>query len=144
LSCGQQRYSQWFRPVARPAAFHGRDRKNSSHIFKTPRRIDANSSIITTEFLTAAQKRDEMGDHFWPAVYPGLIIGLLYGLSLRGVWNVVLGMIGGVIGAAIAATITFGTGLGDGLPSAVMMIVGSVIGAYIVVRLGRMFRPDAG
>jgi uncharacterized membrane protein YeaQ/YmgE (transglycosylase-associated protein family) len=25
-----------------------------------------------------------------------------------------------------------------------MMIVGSVIGAYIVVRLGRMFRPDAG
>jgi hypothetical protein len=78
-----------------------------------------------------------MGDHFWPALYPGLIVGLLFGLSARGFWNVALALTGSLIGSAIAVTALFDGGLNDGLISVATTIAGAAFGAYAFLYLGR-------
>ena len=71
----------------------------------------------------------EMGDHFWPAMYPGLIVGILYGLSLRGVGNTIVGALGGVAGAALADAALAAFSLDDGLPSVAGLVVLALLGA---------------
>ena len=46
-----------------------------------------------------------MGDHFWPAVYPGIAVGLLYGLSLGGTRNIVLASLGALAAAFLSFTL---------------------------------------
>lgn len=86
-----------------------------------------------------------MGDHFWPALYPGIIVGLLYGLSLRGFANIVLGIIGGLIGSAIAYWGLVNADLNEGLPSVAGMVVLALLGAYGATSLYTRFtkRPPA-
>jgi hypothetical protein len=81
-----------------------------------------------------------MGDHFWPAVYPGLIVGLLYGLSQRGFSNAVLGVIGGGFGAAVSSSLLFSIGLNDGLLSAAAMVATSLLCAFGAGALFRLAR----
>jgi hypothetical protein len=65
-----------------------------------------------------------MGDHFWPAVYPGLVVGVLYGLSARGGLNAFLGALGGGLGAAVSLLVFEPFFLSDGLlPIGVLMAV---------------------
>lgn len=71
-----------------------------------------------------------MGDHFWPALYPGIIVGVLYGLSLRGMSNIVLGAFGGLVGSALAYWGLVTADLNEGLPSVAGMVVLAVLGAY--------------
>ncbi|CAA2142842.1 hypothetical protein [Hyphomicrobium sp. ghe19] len=81
-----------------------------------------------------------MGDHFWPAMYPGLIVGILYGLSLRGVFNTVVAALGGLVGAAIAYAGLIAVDLNDGLPSVIGLIVAAFIGAYLLTNIAQRFR----
>lgn len=81
-----------------------------------------------------------MGDHFWPAMYPGLIVGILYGLSLRGVFNTVVAALGGLVGAAIAYAVLVAVDLNDGLPSVIGLIVAALIGAYLLTNIAQRFR----
>ena len=87
-----------------------------------------------------------MGDHFWPALYPGIIVGLLYGLSLRGLPNIVLGAIGGLVGSTLAYWGLVTAGLNEGLPSVAGMVVLALLGAYgatsIFARISN--RPPTG
>ncbi len=87
-----------------------------------------------------------MGDHFWPALYPGIIVGLLYGFSLRGFANIVLGTIGGLIGSAIAYWGLVNAGLNEGLQSVAGMVALALLGACgatsLYMRLTN--RPPAG
>lgn len=87
-----------------------------------------------------------MGDHFWPALYPGIIVGLLYGFSLRGFANIVLGTIGGLIGSAIAYWGLVNAGLNEGLPSVAGMVALALLGAYGATSLYTRLtnRPPAG
>jgi tetrahydromethanopterin S-methyltransferase subunit D len=87
-----------------------------------------------------------MGDHFWPALYPGVIVGLLYGLSLRGLPNVVLGTLGGLVGSALAYWCLVTAGLNEGLPSVAGMVVLAFLGAYAATSIfGRISnRPPTG
>lgn len=71
-----------------------------------------------------------MGDHFWPALYPGIIVGLLYGLSLRGLPNIMLGAAGGLIGSALAYWGLVSFGFNEGLPSVAGMVALALLGAY--------------
>lgn len=81
----------------------------------------------------------EMGDHFWPSIYPGLAIGLLYGLYVGGIANVALGAIGGGA-AAFVALAYFNSYFGqDGfLPLAALLTL-SLSGAFGLVRFGQRF-----
>lgn len=80
-----------------------------------------------------------MGDHFWPALYPGIIVGLLYGLSLRGLPNIVLGALGGLIGSALAYWVLVTAGLNEGLPSVAGMVVLALLGAYATTSIFARF-----
>ena len=81
-----------------------------------------------------------MGDHFWPAMYPGLIVGILYGLSLRGVFNTVVSALGGLVGAAIAYAGLLAVDLNDGLPSVIGLIIGAFAGAYLLTSAAQKVR----
>lgn len=81
-----------------------------------------------------------MGDHFWPALYPGIIVGLLYGLSLRGLANIILATLGGLAGSALAYWGLVTTGLNEGLPSVAGLVVLAFLGAYGATAI---FRPKA-
>ncbi|MBY0561996.1 hypothetical protein [Hyphomicrobium sp.] len=81
-----------------------------------------------------------MGDHFWPAMYPGLIVGILYGLSLRGVFNTVVAALGGLVGAAIAYAGLLAVDLNDGLPSVIGLVVAAFAGAYLLTNIAQRFR----
>ncbi|MBS0238413.1 MAG: hypothetical protein JSS54_07090 [Proteobacteria bacterium] len=78
-----------------------------------------------------------MGDHFWPAMYPGLIVGILYGLSLRGVFNTAVAALGGLVGAAIAYEILLAVDLNDGLPSVAGLIAAAFVGAYLFTSIAQ-------
>jgi hypothetical protein len=90
---------------------------------------------IAHERLTHFEWDSRMGDHFWPALYPGIIVGLLYGLSLRGLPNIVLGALGGLVGSAVACWGLLRADLNEGLPSVVGMIVLALLGAYVATAL---------
>jgi hypothetical protein len=75
-----------------------------------------------------------MGDHFWPALYPGIIVGVLYGLSLRGVGNTIIGALGGVAGAAIAYAVLVTVDLNNGLQSVVGLVALALLGAVLATR----------
>jgi xanthosine utilization system XapX-like protein len=81
----------------------------------------------------------DMDDHFWPAMYPGLIVGILYGLSLRGAVNTIVAAIGGLIGAAIAYEILAAANINDGLPSVLGLTVTAFLGAYLSTSVARRF-----
>ena len=87
-----------------------------------------------------------MGDHFWPALYPGIIVGLLYGLSLRGLPNIVLGAVGGLAGSALAYWGLVSFGLNEGLPSVAGMVALALLGAYGATSIfaGISNKPPAG
>lgn len=76
-----------------------------------------------------------MGDHFWPALYPGLIVGLLYGLSLRGIGNTVVGALGGLAGSALAYWALLNFDLNEGLVSVATMVILALLGAYCATYL---------
>lgn len=78
-----------------------------------------------------------MGDHFWPAMYPGLIVGILYGLSLRGVFNTAVAALGGLVGAAIAYEILLAVDLNDGLPSVIGLVAAALLGAYLLTSIAQ-------
>lgn len=80
-----------------------------------------------------------MGDHFWPALYPGIIVGLLYGLSLKGLPNAVLGSLGGLIGSALAYWGLVAVGMNEGLPSVAGMVVLALLGAYAATSIFARF-----
>lgn len=86
-----------------------------------------------------------MGDHFWPALYPGIIVGLLYGLSLRGTANIVLATLGGLIGSALAYWGLVNADLNEGLPSVAGMVALALLGAYLATTIFARFskRPLA-
>jgi len=87
-----------------------------------------------------------MGDHFWPALYPGIIVGLLYGLSLRGLPNIVLGTLGGLAGSALAYWGLVSFELNEGLPSVAGMVALAWLGAYCATSVFASIRkqPPAG
>lgn len=76
-----------------------------------------------------------MGDHFWPAMYPGLIVGILYGLSLRGAANIAISTVGALIGAAIAYAGLVAVELNDGLPSVIGLVAAALLGAYLLTNI---------
>lgn len=78
-----------------------------------------------------------MGDHFWPALYPGLIVGLLYGLSLRGPINIAAGTLGGLAGSAIAYWASVAFGFDEGLVSVLSLVVLALLGAACAVYIAR-------
>lgn len=82
-----------------------------------------------------------MGDHFWPAVYPGLGVGLLYGLALGGWTNVATGAIGGLV-AAVLGFVLFGSFLAeDGLLPLAVLLCLSLAGAFGGTRIVRLVTP---
>jgi tetrahydromethanopterin S-methyltransferase subunit D len=91
-------------------------------------------------------KGTRMGDHFWPAMYPGLIVGLLYGLSLRGTANAVIGALGGLVGSAIAYWALLTLGMNEGLVSVAGMVALAAIGAFcatnVYARVARANPPS--
>ena len=79
-----------------------------------------------------------MGDHFWPAVYPGIAVGILYGLSLGGLRNIALASLGAFVTAYLAFAMLSGFFTADGiLPLAAMLAV-SLAGAVVLARLGQV------
>jgi hypothetical protein len=76
-----------------------------------------------------------MGDHFWPALYPGLIIGLLYGLSLGGIANVILAALGGLAGLLVSIAALSTLGINEGLISVLFSALMSFAGAYAFTRI---------
>jgi xanthosine utilization system XapX-like protein len=89
----------------------------------------------------SAENSDEqdMDDHFWPAMYPGLIVGILYGLSLRGVANTIVAAVGGLLGAAVAYEILTSVNINDGLPSVLGLTITAFLGAYLLTSVARRF-----
>lgn len=82
-----------------------------------------------------------MGDHFWPAVYPGLGVGLLYGLALGGWTNAATGAIGGLV-AAFLGFVLFGSFLAeDGLLPLAVLLGLSLAGAFGGTSLARVLSP---
>jgi hypothetical protein len=81
-----------------------------------------------------------MGDHFWPAVYPGLIVGLLYGLSQRGISNAILGAVAGAVGAVLSTSLLDSMGLTEGVLAAATLVAASALAAYGAVTLARLAR----
>ncbi len=85
-----------------------------------------------------------MGDHFWPAVYPGIAVGVLYGLSLGGRRNIALASLGALVAAYLAFALqpTFFTD--EGLVPLFSMLALSFVGGAILVRIGAALAPAPG
>jgi hypothetical protein len=82
-----------------------------------------------------------LGDHFWPAMYPGIVVGLLVGLTGGGIVSTILGAAGGLLGA-MALYFTFAAiGLEEGIVSLAGLIGGAVLGAYLLMRAGKRVLP---
>jgi hypothetical protein len=81
-----------------------------------------------------------LGDHFWPAMYPGLIVGVLVGLTGGNIISTLLGAIGGLLGAMALFFVAGGFGLEDGIVSLAVMIAGAIAGAYLFMHAGKRFR----
>lgn len=75
-----------------------------------------------------------MGDHFWPAVYPGIAVGLFFGLALGGWRNALLGALGGLV-AAYLSFLLFGSFFAEeGLLPLAALVGVSLAGAYCLTR----------
>lgn len=79
-----------------------------------------------------------LGDHFWPAMYPGIIIGFLVGLSAGGFVPTLLGAIGGLAGGMALYFVGTWLGIEEGIALLAMQIAGVVVGAYLLMMLGRL------
>jgi len=78
-----------------------------------------------------------LGDHFWPAMYPGIIVGLLVGLSGGNVVSTLLGSVGGLLGA-MALYFSFAwIGLDESIVSLAGLIAGAAAGAFLLMRAGK-------
>lgn len=78
-----------------------------------------------------------LGDHFWPAMYPGIIVGLLVGLSGGNIVSTVLGAAGGLMGAMALYFAFVWIGLDETILSLAAMIAGSAVGAFLLMRAGK-------
>jgi hypothetical protein len=78
-----------------------------------------------------------LGDHFWPAMYPGLIVGVLVGLAAGGVVATLLGAVGGLGGAMALYFVFSWIGLPDGVVSLIGLLGGAAIGAYLLTTIGK-------
>jgi outer membrane lipoprotein SlyB len=81
-----------------------------------------------------------LGDHFWPAMYPGIIVGALVGLSRGNVVSTILGAVGGLLGAMALYFVFTLIGLDESILSLAGLIGGAVVGAYLMMRAGRRLR----
>lgn len=77
-----------------------------------------------------------MGDHFWPAMYPGIIVGFLFGLGGGNIISTMLGTIGGLLGAVALYFLFTWLGLEDTILSLIGLIGGAAGGAYLLMGLG--------
>jgi hypothetical protein len=84
-----------------------------------------------------------MGDHFWPAMYPGIIVGLLVGLTGGGILSMLLGAIGGLAGAVGASYVLGWMGIANDIASLVALIGGAAIGAYGAMTAAARIREAA-
>lgn len=75
-----------------------------------------------------------MGDHIWPALYPGIIVGVLWGLSVGGKRNVLVAAIGGALGAWLAVTGGTAVGLPEGPASTFALVLLSWLLAFAAVK----------
>ncbi len=77
-----------------------------------------------------------MGDHFWPAMYPGIIVGFLMGLGGGNVMATILGTVGGLVGAVALYFVFTWFGLEDTILSLVGLIGGAAAGAFLLMTAG--------
>ncbi len=82
-----------------------------------------------------------MGDHFWPAVYPGLAVGVIFGLYAGGLVNVVLGAIGGIAAAFISLAYFNAFFSQEGLFPLVILLGLSLMGAACLIQIGKLMAP---
>jgi hypothetical protein len=78
-----------------------------------------------------------LGDHFWPAMYPGIVVGLLVGLSGGIVVSTVLGAAGGLLGAMALYFMFAWLGLEETIVGLIALIGGAVAGAFLLMRTGK-------
>jgi hypothetical protein len=78
-----------------------------------------------------------LGDHFWPAMYPGIVVGLLVGLSGGNVVSTVLGAAGGLLGAMALYFMFAWLGLEETIVGLIALIGGAVAGAFLLMRTGK-------
>ncbi len=78
-----------------------------------------------------------LGDHFWPAMYPGIIIGLLVGLTGGNIISTVLGAVGGLLGAMALYFLFVWIGMDETILSLAGLIAGAGAGAFLLMRAGR-------
>jgi len=81
-----------------------------------------------------------LGDHFWPAMYPGIVVGLLLGLTGGNVVSAVLGAAGGLLGAMALFFVFAWLDLGDTILLLAGLIGGAVLGAFLLMRAGKRIR----
>lgn len=81
-----------------------------------------------------------LGDHFWPAMYPGIIVGVLLGLTGGNVVSTLLGAIGGLLGAIALFFVFAWLGLSDTIIALAGLICGAAVGAFLVMRLAERVR----
>ncbi len=78
-----------------------------------------------------------LGDHFWPAMYPGIVVGLLVGLSGGNIISTVLGAVGGLLGAMALYFVFAWIGLDESILSLAGLIGGAVAGSFLLMRTGK-------
>jgi hypothetical protein len=78
-----------------------------------------------------------LGDHFWPAMYPGIVVGLLVGLTGGNIVSTVLGAAGGLLGAMALYFSFVWIGLDESIVSLAGLIAGAVAGAFLLMRAGK-------
>lgn len=81
-----------------------------------------------------------LGDHFWPAMYPGIIVGLLLGLSGGNIVSALLGAIGGLFGAMALFFVFAWLDLADTIVALAGLVGGAVVGALLLMRAGNRLR----
>lgn len=81
-----------------------------------------------------------LGDHFWPAMYPGIVVGALVGLSAGNIISTILGALGGLLGAMALYFLFLMIGLDESILSLAGLIGGAVVGALLLMRAGKRLR----
>jgi hypothetical protein len=81
-----------------------------------------------------------LGDHFWPAMYPGIIVGLLLGLTGGNIVSTLLGAVGGLLGAMALFFVFAWLGLSDTIIALAGLIGGAVVGAFLFMQAASRLR----